>query len=426
MLNSKKLVLFCILTVFIYCIFVHNFVWKNTQQRSYAGVYTTSKQKTNTVLNFSNFIITKENDLINKRPPAFLQEYRNPCWLEDIYSAGVYLDNPYLHMSQSIQKEMVRLTTKWDKLLSKNDRTRPPQRLRCLPYFYIAGMPKSGTTDFYRRMNVHPDIVKCQRKEPHWWTRIQFQELWKRNHSSFNNYVDLFDGAAEQIQKDKNHKQITSDASASTLWDNDFWNRLPGNANLSEPDLLIAHYIHHMTPSSKIIVILRNPVDRLFSDYLYFGIYNKSLENFHQRVKDSIDIYQKCFKNETLRKCVYDRNLSLLSGVRLRIGLYWIYLQDWFSVFPKEMFHIIKTEDYAKCIKCTFKKVFRFLGLPQLSKSNEAFMGSIPKANTRRIKDSKMGKMWKETADLLKEFYQPHNEKLVNLINRVEFDWFKI
>ena len=53
-------------------------------------------------------------------------------------------------------------------------------------------------------------------------------------------------------------------------------------------------------------------------------------------------------------------------------------------------------------------------------------MESIPKANTRRVKDSKIGKMWKETYNLLRNFYQPHNEKLVNLINRVEFDWFNI
>nr|BAF85811.1 N-acetylgalactosamine 4-sulfate 6-O-sulfotransferase [Todarodes pacificus] len=425
MLNSKKLVLLCILTVFIYCLFVHNYIWKNTQLPSYATDFTT-KRKIFPVFNFSSFVITKENDLINQYPPVFLPEYRNPCWLEDIHSAGVYLDNPYLHMSQSIQKEMIRLTTKWDKLLSKNNGTKLPQRLRCLPYFYIAGMPKSGTTDFYRRINTHPDIIKCQRKEPHWWTRIRFQELWRTNRSSFGHYIDLFDGAAEQIQKDKQHKKITSEASASTLWDNDFWTKLPGNANLSEPELLIANYIHHMTPKIKIIVILRNPADRLFSDYLYFGLYNKSLENFHHRVTESINMYEKCFKNETMRKCVYDRSLSLLSGVRLRIGLYWIYLQDWFSVFPKENFYIIKTEDYAKCLKCTFKKVYRFLGLPQLNRTNEAFMESIPKANTRRFKDTKMGKMWKETYELLEKFYQPHNERLVKLINKPDFDWFNL
>lgn len=321
---------------------------------------------------------------------------------------------------------MIRLTTKWGKLLSRGDSSKPPKRIRCLPYFYIAGMPKSGTTDFYRRINVHPDIVKCQRKEPHWWTRIRFQQLWKTNHSSFSNYIDLFDGAAEKIQMDKQHKKITSDASASTLWDNDFWNRLPGNANQSEPDLLIAHYIHHMTPNIKVIVILRNPIDRLFSDYLYFGLYNKSLENFHERVKNSISVYENCFRNETVRRCVYNRNLSLVAGVRLRIGLYWVYLKDWMSVFPKENFYIVKTEDYAKCIKCTFAKVFRFLGLPQLNKSSVNFMESIPKANTRRYKDTTMGRMWNETYELLRKFYQPHNEKLVNLINRPEFDWFNI
>ncbi|RXN36004.1 carbohydrate sulfotransferase 15 [Labeo rohita] len=45
------------------------------------------------------------------------------------------------------------------------------QRLRCLPYFYIIGQPKCGTTDLYERLRLHPDVRLTPPKEPHWWTR---------------------------------------------------------------------------------------------------------------------------------------------------------------------------------------------------------------------------------------------------------------
>ncbi|CAI9718645.1 carbohydrate sulfotransferase 15-like [Octopus vulgaris] len=421
MIKGKKVLLFCILSVVIYIVFIHNISRKPFQAQ--LRLKGNNKRIDIVELRRHQLQITKENDLIERDVPRYLLNYRNPCWLETIHSAGVYIDNPYLSLTENTQKEMIRLTVKWGKLLSKTNSSTKPKRLRCLPYVYVAGMPKSGTTDFYRRLNVHPDIVKGQRKEPHWWTRMRFIELKRTNHSSINIYIDLFDGAAEKIEVDKSHSKITSDSSASTLWDNDFWRSFPGNANLDEPELLNAHYIHHFTPDIKIIVLLRNPIERLFSDYLYFGKLNKSVENFHERVVDTIALYENCFKNETLRKCAYDSKLGLLSGVRLRIGLYWVYLKDWFRIFPVKNFLIIRSEDYKRCVLCVFKKVFRFLGLKKLDKVKERTLISLPPANTRKDATRNIGPIMNETYALLQKFYQPHNEELVKLLNRTAFNW---
>ena len=55
---------------------------------------------------------------------------------------------------------------------------------------------------------------------------------------------------------------VVVDGSASTLWDNFPWRSLPGNENKTEPVVLNAHHIRHLTPGVKILVILRNPIDR--------------------------------------------------------------------------------------------------------------------------------------------------------------------
>ena len=48
-------------------------------------------------------------------------------------------------------------------------------RLRCLPYFYIPGFSKSGTTDLYEAIFEHPDTVKPPLKEPIFWNRIRYK-----------------------------------------------------------------------------------------------------------------------------------------------------------------------------------------------------------------------------------------------------------
>ena len=59
--------------------------------------------------------------------------------------------------------------------------------LRCLPYFFLAGFPKSGTTDLFYKMGIHPQILAgC--KEPHWWTRRRFQIASGEQHKKSINF----------------------------------------------------------------------------------------------------------------------------------------------------------------------------------------------------------------------------------------------
>lgn len=56
---------------------------------------------------------------------------------------------------------------------------KPDQKrgLCCLPYFYIAGVAKCGTTDMNYRLMLHPDVLKGSMKEYHWWDRYRFEAL---------------------------------------------------------------------------------------------------------------------------------------------------------------------------------------------------------------------------------------------------------
>lgn len=49
---------------------------------------------------------------------------------------------------------------------------------------------------------------------------------------------------------------------------------------------------------------------RLYSDYLYFGIANKSAEDFHEKVSESLQLFEGCLTEYTTRSCVYNTTVN--------------------------------------------------------------------------------------------------------------------
>jgi N-acetylgalactosamine 4-sulfate 6-O-sulfotransferase len=58
---------------------------------------------------------------------------------------------------------------------------------------------------------------------------------------------------------------------------------------------------------------------RLYSDYLYFGGTNKSAEDFHEKVSESLQLFDGCVAMTTIRSCVY--NSTLNNGMPVRVPL---------------------------------------------------------------------------------------------------------
>ena len=52
------------------------------------------------------------------------------------------------------------------------------------------------------------------------------------------------------------------DGTPNYLWDFDAWTKIPANKGLTEPKIITAHFVRMLNPEARIIVILRNPVDR--------------------------------------------------------------------------------------------------------------------------------------------------------------------
>ena len=56
-------------------------------------------------------------------------------------------------------------------MIADKPRSGATYQVRCLPLVYLIGVTKSGTTDLYDSIVMHPDVVMPAMKEPMWWNR---------------------------------------------------------------------------------------------------------------------------------------------------------------------------------------------------------------------------------------------------------------
>lgn len=135
-----------------------------------------------------------------------------------------------------------------------------------LPNFFLVGAAKSGTTSLARYLNQHPDVFIPEFKEPKYFSapdkrfphRGPLDDVVDAQIvRDFDSYLRLFSGAA--------NVKVRGDASIDYL----FYEKVPAR-------------IHALIPHAKILIVLRNPVERAFSSYVHMvrdGRENLSFED---------------------------------------------------------------------------------------------------------------------------------------------------
>ncbi|XP_053404910.1 carbohydrate sulfotransferase 15-like [Mercenaria mercenaria] len=292
------------------------------------------------------------------------------------------------------------------------------QRLRCIPYFYIIGFPKCATTDLWDRLLLHPHIVAKHDKESHYIDDKRFNNQW-----SFDKYLDYFSLTADAISElcenilDRGDTQcniITGEATANTAAVNDLWYMLPENKGCTEPRITNPDYLYNINPEMRLIALIRDPVERLWSDYLYLAKYfnyKTSPESFHQHTVDAIAIYDDCLKYFTHRGCAYNESIGSIQ-MRLRMGIYDIHVSDWLRIFPRKQLLIVRTEDYKKNTSVVLQRVFEHLDIDFPSKEiyEQMIMKSEKNVNIKSMD------MLSETREILYKFYAQSYENVASIL----------
>lgn len=137
------------------------------------------------------------------------------------------------------------------------------------PDIFIVGAPRCGTTYLASVLEQHPEIFMCPVKEPHYFA---FPDISLNDfRPALRKRIERFDLNAYLNQKNKNpvHRlYITRKEDYLKLFE-----QAPPNSLLAEasPSYLwaegAAQRIRHANPQARIIIMIRNPVERAISQY---------------------------------------------------------------------------------------------------------------------------------------------------------------
>ncbi|GFO41720.1 carbohydrate sulfotransferase 15 [Plakobranchus ocellatus] len=289
--------------------------------------------------------------------------------------------------------------------------------LKCLPYFYVPGFPKCGTTDFYNAIKEHPEFLRTG-KEHHWFNFVQYTNKF----SDFDVYLQPFQRLANKVQEDLKtqsySRRITGDFTPDYLCDSMRWRCMEGNEESQTPRYTNAHAIHRLNPNAKIIILLREPVERLYSRFKHMIHVSKRFQRywghptpgtFHEASMRAIQLYSDCLQLYPPRQCLYNDTV-FKKAMMNDLGFYPVCLQDWVDVFPKENFFFIQFEDYIQNRTRTFDKVFEFLDMAPIEDQElQKAMTSTKIFNTGFFKAEPM---LEKTKEALRLFFSPFVQDL--------------
>ncbi len=203
-----------------------------------------------------------------------------------------------------------------------------------LPDFVIAGVNKAGTTTLFDALAAHPEVAHSSVKETCFWLPLRYGEP----QPGIETYEQFFAGAPQ--------RPVTMEATPGYFYGG----------------LEIGPALNRALPDVKILIALREPVDRLIS----FFRFQKSM--LHLDADLTIDQYVRDCLSHAPERLVADRALNPWFGVEG--GRYDRYLPPWIDIFGDHL-KIVYFEQLATGQSELLHEIGAWLGLDPAGWSNE-------------------------------------------------------
>jgi hypothetical protein len=267
--------------------------------------------------------------------------------------------------------------------------TVPTNRLRPLPEFLIIGAQRCGTTSLYKYLAEHPQFrsATLRTKGVHFFdTRYEKGLAWYRAHFPTSMYRATFK-ARHGVDL------ITGEASPYYLY---------------HPH--VPYRIAKHVPQAKLIVMLRDPIERTYSQW----------QHELSRGFDDAATFEEALDREPVRlageleRMNADPDYKSFSHQHhsyVNRSLYGDQLDVYRSLFPAAQIHVIKAEDFFGDPGVEYAKVLQFLGLPSHD------LGEYKKHN-----GYKRTPMADATRKRLVEQFADSNQRLVEMLGP-QFSW---
>ena len=214
-----------------------------------------------------------------------------------------------------------------------------------LPDFFIAGVPKAGTTALHTALARHPSLYMSPVKEPKFFltdgppptdggpgdVKTYREHVWRRSE-----YEALFDAARPGALK--------GESTPFYLYNHDAQLRIKA-----------------LIPHAKLIVVLRDPIERAHSNWAH--LWSAGLD-------PSVDFLDACAKEEQ-RAAAGWAAFWRFTG----LGMYGEQLQHLYSVFPREQVLVFRYRELLTDPLTTLDEVCSFLGV------STGVLSEVPREN---------------------------------------------
>jgi hypothetical protein len=272
---------------------------------------------------------------------------------------------------KTIQQEIFQLQREYDAAEKRRAGDQEPGT-GALPDFVVIGGKKCGTTFLYHLLTQHPLVEPAASKELHFFDIV------------FDEGIEWYRRCFPQPTWEDGRRTITGEGT-------------PYMAHRLAPERMA-----QVIPQVRLIALLRNPVDRAYSDYHYVARRGgRETRTFEEAI--GLDEEATGAGQERL----LDDDSEYLSR-----GVYVDQLLRWSRFFSREQMLVLKSEDFFERPKETLKGVLDFLGVPEWE----------PEALEVRQKGRYEQKMDPATRRRLEEYFEPHNKRLYDYLGK-DFGW---
>ncbi len=254
-----------------------------------------------------------------------------------------------------------------------------------LPDFAVIGAMRCGTSRFYMLLTNHPLIKRAAAKELHYFDRPE----------RFEQGLEWYRKCFPPPEWQDGHRTITGEATPRYLF---------------EP--LVPERMAQVVPEARLIVLLRNPVDRAYSQY------HRSARNGRESLSFQDTVEEELASLAGAESSGHGRSRDDADGsayTQLSRGIYVDQLIWWRKFFDEEQMLVLKSEDFFKHQADTLKLVQEFLGLPYREIE-------IPSRKTSRESTYEYEPMDPALRQRLEAFFEPHNKRLYDYLGR-DFGW---
>jgi hypothetical protein len=200
-----------------------------------------------------------------------------------------------------------------------------------LPDFCLIGAPKAGTTALHAALAAHPQLFMSAVKEPKYF-------LCNGGPPSQNGPGDAH-SAREWVWRLEDYEALFADAPEGTVRGE--------STPLYLADPAAHERMHALIPDAKLIVILRDPVDRAYSNWTH--LWSDGLEPIG-------DFLTACWQEQARMDAGWAPFWQYIG-----LGRYGEQLQNLYEVYPRDQVHVLRYKELVDTPRETLNRICEFL-----------------------------------------------------------------